>query len=141
MCYAFASGSVWRDIFWTQGNVVDYIDKTLTRWYSERKGAYRIGSAQSKSWFTDQDRMTEYVARWIEAGKGVYVGGHDKGFKRIDRMRPHVSQAEMKAIERLECSDYHMHRPVHKHEAKIRRVITALKEAAKNNIDPPLQSE
>lgn len=115
ICYNVANSNVWRKIF--SINNIDDISNTINKWYNNQY----TGTKNCIGWFTDQQKLYEYVMKWKENNKDKFVLLIDKDikFSRLDKRERNYILANLNKVKNDLASniytDFHCIKPYSKY--------------------------
>lgn len=136
LCYNAACPSIWSELF---GGIRDLGDvkSALIEW--GRRWSYYDGKPGGAAWFADQMILLEYVTRYLNSGKRVFLKTDlETGFARLDRTLrakffKRLPRQIRSRISSGQFTDYHMLRPFRRNEGLNEWVA----DLAPGVVDPP----
>lgn len=120
MCYNMAKGQVWKEIF-KINNTVDVRDR-IKEWYNYEY----TGIKNCPGWFTDQQKLFEYV-KLFDQKRVKYLKDEELKFNRLDKKQKIYILTNFEIVklnvETLKYTDFHLIRPFYKYEKLIKQII------------------
>lgn len=124
ICYNVANSSIWKEIF--NINNIDELIIILKKWYDIKY----TGQKNCTGWFTDQQKLFEYVMNWKKNNDTRFVLFNDKNmnFHRLDKRQKNfiINNFQKLQTSMNDYTDFHSIKPYSAYKKIIEILVDAI---------------